>query len=324
MATQGVKPLGEFEADIAALNLRGQWQLEATSNQLSDGPKPAGIPFVWTWDTMAHKIAEAGSVIPTSSTARRALACMNPGLQPRPGTSQTLVATVQMVLPHEIAWAHRHSMAAIRFAIEGSSALFTSVNGERFVMEPHDLILTPAWTWHDHQNESDRPGLWLDALDVPLVFGLNQAFFQDYGESLHPLVTDAPAHPPYRYAWNEMREQLAAGEPNPHDGVLVEYTNPATGGSALPTLGCYAQLLRGGFSTEEHRHTSSAVYHVVQGSGKTVCGETVIEWSERDTFVVPNWSRHRHVNDAATDAILFSVSDKPALSALGLYREGSP
>lgn len=322
MATQGLKPLGEFESDIAALNLRGQWQLEATASQLGDGPKPLGVPFVWKWDAVAQKLAEAGSVIPTSSTARRALTCMNPGLHPRPGTSQTLVAAVQAVLPHEIAWAHRHSMAAIRFTIEGSSELFTSVNGERFVMEPHDLILTPAWTWHDHQNESDRTGIWLDALDVPLVFGLNQAFFEDYGESLHPPVTQGPPHPPYRYAWKEMRERLAAADCDAHDGAIVEYTNPETGGSVLPTMGCYAQLLPAGFRTEEHRHTSSAVYHVVAGSGKTLCGDTVVEWSERDTFVVPNWARHRHVNDSSSDAILFSVSDRPVLAALGMYREG--
>jgi len=132
-----------------------------------------------------------------------------------------------------------------------------------------------------------------------------------------------PASPnPYRYAWKDIRDQLAAGESSAHDGVLVEYRNPVTGGSALPTLACYAQLLRGGSGTEEHRHTSSAIYHVVEGSGKTVCGDTVIEWNERDTFVVPNWIRHRHVNESSTDAILFSVSDKPILAALGMYRDG--
>ena len=70
-------------------------------------------------------------------------------------------------------------MAAIRFTIEGSSKLFTSVNGERFTMEPHDLILTPAWTWHDHQNETKEPIVWLDGLDIPLVGFIDASFAQN-------------------------------------------------------------------------------------------------------------------------------------------------
>ena len=42
-----------------------------------------------------------------------------------------------------------------------------------------------------------------------------------------------------------------------------------------------------------------------------------------DTFVVPLWYAHRHMNSSADDAILFSMSDAPALKALDLYREES-
>jgi len=133
---------------------------------------------------MWQKLAEAGSVIPTSSTARRALACINPGLHPRPGPRKRSRRRFRWYCRMRSHGLIGIQWRAIRFTIEGSSKLFTSVNGERFTMEPHDLILTPAWTWHDHQNESDRPGLWLDALDVPLVFGLNQAFFSRITQSL--------------------------------------------------------------------------------------------------------------------------------------------
>ena len=41
-----------------------------------------------------------------------------------------------------------------------------------------------------------------------------------------------------------------------------------------------------------------------------------------DTFVVPLWYAHRHMNRSSSEeAILFSMSDAPALKALDLYRE---
>jgi gentisate 1,2-dioxygenase len=33
-------------------------------------------------------------------------------------------------------------------------------------MAPGDFVITPSWTWHDHGNESDRPMVWLDGLDM--------------------------------------------------------------------------------------------------------------------------------------------------------------
>ena len=43
-----------------------------------------------------------------------------------------------------------------------------------------------------------------------------------------------------------------------------------------------------------------------------------------DSFVVPLWYAHRHLNRSSSeDAILFSMSDAPALKALDLYREES-
>ena len=40
-----------------------------------------------------------------------------------------------------------------------------------------------------------------------------------------------------------------------------------------------------------------------------------------DIFVVPSWQWHSHENTTSDDAILFSISDRPATEALGLYRE---
>src|SRR6266850_355260 len=86
----------------------------------------------------------------------------------------------------EVASAHRHTPTAIRFIMEGEGA-YTAVDGERVVMAPGDLVLTPSWAWHDHGNETDKPVVWMDGLDVPLVQALNAMFFQMYDVPQVPL-----------------------------------------------------------------------------------------------------------------------------------------
>ena len=89
----------------------------------------------------------------------------------------------------------------------------------------------------------------------------------------------------------------------------------------MTTIQCAVQLLPGKEETQTHRHTSTVMYHVFRGKGATQIGEQRFEWQKGDTFVVPLWHEHRHISDAADEAILFSMSDAPALTALGLYRE---
>jgi gentisate 1,2-dioxygenase len=45
-------------------------------------------------------------------------------------------------------------------------------------------------------------------------------------------------------------------------------------------------------------------------------------WGVNDVFVVPPWKQYRH-EVASEDAVLFSISDKPAQEALGFWREGN-
>lgn len=339
-----VRSLEAFTADINARHMRGQWQF--AGGRFLDGPPPAGVPFVWRWDEVYAALLEACDVLPDSTRARRNISFENPGLPPpRPGTSHTLLAGVQLVMPGELAWTHRHSMGALRFGIEGALALYTVVDGEPLPMLANDLILTPNWTWHDHHNESDRVGIWLDVLDAPLVAtSLNQGFQQPFGETTQPLRTQRgeyvserarlvrPARErrpaqnfPFRYAWSEVEPLLASyaagGTRDPYDGVLLEYVNPITGGPTLPTMSCAIQLLPRAFAGERHRHTASAVYFVVRGSGTTTIGDTELAWGPRDTFVVPNWAWHAHRNASPDDdAVLFCVTDEPVLTALGLAR----
>ena len=59
---------------------------------------------------------------------------------------------------------------------------------------------------------------------------------------------------------------------------------------------------------------------LARGLGK---GETEeLEWGEKDCFMVPGWRWHQHRNLSKSEpAIIFSVTDRPAIEVLGLYRE---
>src|SRR6202041_2042077 len=109
----------------------------------------------------------------------------NPGLNGAEAITQTLYAGLQLILPGEIAPAHRHTQSALRFVIEGSGA-YTAVNGEKTAMNPGDFIVTPAWSWHDHGKETDGEMIWVDGLDIPFVNHMGATFGEDY---------DAPRFP---------------------------------------------------------------------------------------------------------------------------------
>ena len=98
----------------------------------------------------------ATELVGTEQAERRVLRLMNPGMDGKTATTQTLFGGVQTVLPGEIAPAHRHTQNALRFIIESKGG-YTAVGGERFPMLPGDLVLTPSWEWHDHGNDTDSP-----------------------------------------------------------------------------------------------------------------------------------------------------------------------
>jgi len=338
------KSLGEFDTELEQMHLRGQWKYDELLVQAIGGPRPAGIPYVWKWAALYPKLLEACEVLPESYTARRHLAFLNPGL-PRGGATHTILMGLQMVRPGELAWAHRHSISALRFVVKGNGNAFTVVDGEVCPMEDYDLILTPQWSWHDHHNESAEHVVWLDVLDVPLILGLNAPFYQPYvgdrqqvrrstgseylqarAGSLRPTWEQPRLQRlPLRYRWSDVESQLrkmANLEGSPYDGISLEYVNPMTGQSALPSLGCWIQMLRPGEETRLHRHVSSAVYFVVRGEGETVVGDQRLQWGQYDSLAVPNWSWHQHINRSRTEeAILFSANDIPVFQAFGLYRE---
>jgi gentisate 1,2-dioxygenase len=102
----------------------------------------------------------------------------------------------------------------------------------------------------------------------------------------------------------------------------VRYANPINGGPVLPTMGANLALLPKGFKGEPYRSTDGTIFAVAEGRGTTTIDGKPFEWGVNDVFVVPPWKRYSHTVTGG-DAVLFSISDRPAQEALGLWREGN-
>jgi gentisate 1,2-dioxygenase len=330
--------LAQLDHDMAQKNLQGYWSLGMEG--LPPYPTTSVEPCLWKWADVHESLLRAGEAITLEQSERRVVRLVNPGLRQRPFATHTLQISFQYVKPGENARAHRHTPAALRFVIQGNGA-YTTVNGQQCVMEPGDLILTPKLSWHDHSNESQEPMLWLDGLDFPLIEALHQVMQERYPERRQPIEKNSEqateklgaslchGMPPgdfFHYKWRDTEPALRAraqsrAARDRFDGYILEYKNPLTGGPTMTTVQCAVQLLPPHDETESHRHTSTVIYHVFRGKGATEIGDRRFDWEQGDSFVVPVWHAHRHLNGSSEAAILFSMSDAPVLKALDLYRE---
>jgi gentisate 1,2-dioxygenase len=256
----------------------------------------------------------------TQQAERRVLRLTNPELA-GVSASNTLVANIQIVMPGEVARAHRHSAAALRLIIEGGGG-YTVVNGDRVPMFPGDLVLTPNWTWHDHANDTNAPMIWLDGLDTPLVRMLEAGFYEEYRQERQDFAT-AVNSSPWHYPMSEMRTALRqlADLGDAVDGISLEYTSRLTGGPVMPTIACYMELLRPGEKSRSRRRVCCTNYHVVEGAGYSMVGGRRLDWEDKDVFTVPTWTFYEHINSGDRPVFLFSFSDVPVMKALNLYRE---
>jgi gentisate 1,2-dioxygenase len=126
------------------------------------------------------------------------------------------------------------------------------------------------------------------------------------------------------YSWDQTQEALHAlreHDGSPHDGVSLEYTHALTGGPVLPTMSCRVQMIRKGEKLRPKRVAGSSVFLVKQGRGRSTIEGKVFDWEKGDIIALPSWAQHDYANTGSEDAILFSISDRPVLEALGFYRE---
>lgn len=332
MASDGVRP--DILARWKEHHLAPLW-LSPTAHK---PPAPPQETHLWAWSKTRPLLEHAFGETSPDVVERRVLQYLTPYARSEleEYTVGTMLCCVQCLLPGETARPHRHSMGAIRFVLEGSGAT-TLVNGKPCPMEYGDLILTPAWCWHEHRHEGDAPVLWLDALDVPLHAYLGTARFQPppvtnlpetaadavfATANFLPAETPGDTHhsPVFRYPYADAKQALAAA-PRAADGSrTIRYTNPLTGAQAQPLLDCTMLAIEAGAATTQRRSNASVACVVVAGEGTSTIGGKTIAWREKDFFTIPQGNFASHTA-TSKEAHIFMLSDRDVMRRLGVLSE---
>jgi gentisate 1,2-dioxygenase len=329
----------DYYRRIAERGMTPLWTV--MSSLIAQAPASRCAPAIWHFDDVKALVLESGGLITAEEAKRRVLILENPALRGESRITNTLFAGIQMIMPGEIAPAHRHVSSAIRFVLDGDGA-YTAVEGEKAFMAAGDFVITANWAPHDHGNTSTKPMLWLDVLDVPTVNFFETSFAEEFpsptqtatrqdGDSLSfyasgVLPDGAPVMnrtPVINYTYARMRpiveRRMQAGDIDASHGARMRYANPVTGGPVLPTMGANLAMLPKNFHGAPYRSTDGVIFVCAEGEGTTTVDGQVLAWRSNDVFVVPPWKRYAH--HAARQSVLFSISDRPAQEALGLWRE---
>src|SRR5436305_14245034 len=125
----------QFYQRIAPANLAPPW--ENLHRMVTPEPAPACVPAIWHYRDVRPHLMESGKLITAQEATRRVLMLMNPGLGGEASITGSLFAGLQLIMPGELAPAHRHTQAAPRLTIEGHAA-YTAGHGVQPAVEPCD------------------------------------------------------------------------------------------------------------------------------------------------------------------------------------------
>ena len=303
---------------------------------------------VWHYADIKPLLLQAGELTPIEKAERRVLVLANPGHGlDRMQASAAIYLGMQLLLPGEWAPSHRHTPNAVRMVVQGEGA-WTTVDGEKCPMHRGDLILTPTGLWHEHGHDGDKPVVWLDVLDLPLVYYM-EASYHINGERQVQLpgrgdraytrggllptpvfergIETGPArrgkaYPMLRYPWLEARAALLVlAEDRPaQQAVQLTYANPETGGHAENILGFYALMLRPGQTLQLPVRSPAMVFHVIEGAAQVEIEEQQFTLAEADTCCAPGYTPVTLRNASASQpAFIFIADETPLHQKLGVF-----
>ncbi|WP_121061106.1 cupin domain-containing protein [Chachezhania antarctica] len=316
------------------------------------------LPYKWSYaDDIEPLLRLSAKLISMDDSERRSLILCNPGLKPRRASVSTMYTAYRLNDPNEIMPPHKHSPSAIRFGLTGKGN-FTGVAGEDITFGPGDMVLTPNDAWHNHGTIGDEEAVNLSVLDLPLIETLNAIHFDheyteiengvtvkkrtqtanvpdDYSQAIYGAGGMTPrwvdhyrggglSSPMYVYRWERMLEifdRFRDVEGDPHEALMVEYTDPTRGEPVFKTITFFAQMLRPGEKTLPLRQTASLLVAPFEGKGHSIIDGERFDWNAFDTLAVPGGAWCEHHNDSDTDPVyMFVASDEPTLKKLALYK----
>ena len=307
-------------------------------------PERKTKPAIWHYDKIRPLLYKAGELTPIEKAERRVLVLCNPGHKAADALiTPTIYVGLQLIKPGEVAPNHKHTPSAVRLVVEGSGG-YTIVRGEKLPMEPGDLILTPPGLYHEHGHEGNEPVVWMDALDLPLIYGMeasysteaepqnivnapdaSQTTFRRSGLlDYNTLNRNRNNYPLLRFPWKATREALISLSSVKAKGELVHlaYVNPETGEECMPVLGFSAIMLRPGEEISMTKRSSSGVFKIVEGQGQAVIDDSEFNWEVHDIMAIPTHACVKIRNKSSVSpAFLFLVDDAPLQRKIRIYEE---
>lgn len=331
----------EYRDELTARNLVPLWP--SLRNVLPPKiPSRNTRPIHWAYKDIRPLLMQAGELTPIEKAERRVLVLANPGhgLE-NMKVSPAIYLGMQLLLPGEWAPAHRHTPNAVRMIVEGRGAT-TTVGGEKCPMERGDLILTPTGMWHEHEHDGKDPVIWLDVLDLPLIYyaeasyvieGERQTVNSGRGDQVYAHGGIVPtvnferhntAYPMLRYPWAEARAALlTVADSNPaQETVQVTYVNPETGRDVQNNLGYYALMLRPGQTLTLPARSPAQVFHLIEGAVEARVVDQTFQVAEADTFCAPGYESVTLRNlKSDQPSFLFIADETPLHRKLGVYEQ---
>jgi gentisate 1,2-dioxygenase len=329
----------DYLAELTRQNLVPLWP-SLLALLPADRPRPQTRATVWSYASLRPLLLKAGELTPIEKAERRVLVLANPGhrlakLQATPA----IYLGMQLLLPGERAPSHRHTPNAVRMIVEGKGA-YTTVEGDKCPMSRGDLILTPTGLWHEHGHDGVDPVVWLDVLDLPLVYYM-EASYHNNGESQTVVKTgggsgyprggllptplferEATAYPLLRYPWSDARtslQNLAHDRPD-LEAVQIAYINPDTGRDVQNILGYYALMLRPGQRLNLPARSPASIFHVIEGGMEFSAEHQTFSLVEADTCCVPCYAKVVLRNQSeSSPTFVFIADEAPLHRKLGLF-----
>lgn len=336
-------PYADFISVLADAHAQPLWDRYGRVTRRN--PAAPDEPMQWAWADMSPLIDRAVKEVTMQDAERRVLLLTHPAFKDSYATTTNLSAGLQTLLPGEMARAHRHTLQAIRFVMQGNGAV-TSVNAQSNLMQEGDLVLTPSWTWHEHTHPGTERVVWFDGLDLPLCRDIDTMFFELEGPdktTFDPPPTRSPAFKKdaamlkpdsddaagsgdankpsgFRFAWKRAEKALQTASSAADGSRLLRYVSGESLGAVLPTLDCYLQSFELNQPTQAYRSTSNAICVVAQGQGSSSVGSKTFNWRKNDVFTLPHWNWVSHTA-ASSDAIIFMMTDRELLASLGYLKD---
>ena len=264
-------------------------------------------PIHWAYADIKPLLLQAGELTPIEKAERRVLVLANPG----------------------------HTLEKM----QASSAIYLGM----CPMSRGDLILTPTGLWHEHGHDGDTPVVWLDVLDLPLVYymeasyhlnGARQTVQPGRGDRSYQRAGLVPSpvfgrsgkrYPMLRYPWVDTRAalQALAGDQPGLDAVQLTYVNPETGEDAENILGFYALMLRPGQTLRFPARSPACVFHLIEGSvdiAIEAATPRAFTLAEADTCCAPGYTGVTLRNRSADQpAFVFLADEAPLHRKLGVH-----